>query len=133
MRCLLISDSEADKCAVSLDVNVGCSLDEEPFLGTAHLLEHMLFLGSSKYPEHSYFLEFIKKNGGKRNGMTSLTNTNYFFDVSNEAFPKALDIFAQFFISPLLEESMINREMQAVDSEFNMVLWDDSWRKINLL
>jgi insulysin len=50
MRCILIEDAESDKSAVSLDVNVGCSLDEEPFLGTAHLLEHMLFLGTKKYP-----------------------------------------------------------------------------------
>ena len=83
MRCILIEDAESDKSAVSLDVNVGCSLDEEPFLGTAHLLEHMLFLGTKKYPSHSYFLELIKKNGGKRNGMTTLTNTNYYFEVSN--------------------------------------------------
>jgi secreted Zn-dependent insulinase-like peptidase len=46
MRCILIQDEEADKSAVSLDVNVGCSLDQEPYLGTAHFLEHMLFLGT---------------------------------------------------------------------------------------
>jgi insulysin len=46
MRCILIQDEEADKSAVSLVVNVGCSLDQEPYLGTAHFLEHMLFLGT---------------------------------------------------------------------------------------
>lgn len=43
MQCLLISDSEADKSAAALDVNVGCALDPKPFYGTAHFLEHMLF------------------------------------------------------------------------------------------
>ncbi len=43
MQCLIISDEEADKSAASLDVGVGSSLDPEPFFGTAHFLEHMLF------------------------------------------------------------------------------------------
>jgi len=43
MRCLIIEDPEADKCAASLDVGVGSSLDPKPLYGTAHFLEHMLF------------------------------------------------------------------------------------------
>ena len=40
----------------------------------------------------------------------------------------ALDRFAQFFISPLFTESATAREMQAVDSENNKNLQNDSWR-----
>jgi insulysin len=43
MKCLLITDPEADKSAASIDVRVGCSLDPKPLFGTAHFLEHMLF------------------------------------------------------------------------------------------
>jgi insulysin len=39
-----------------------------------------------------------------------------------------LDRFAQFFISPLFTESATAREMQAVDSENNKNLQNDSWR-----
>ena len=55
MRCLLISDPEADKSAASLDVRVGSALDPSPLYGTAHFLEHMLFQGTEKYPlENEY-------------------------------------------------------------------------------
>ena len=55
LRCLLISDNEADKSAASLDVKVGCALDPKPLYGTAHFLEHMLFMGTKKYPvENEY-------------------------------------------------------------------------------
>lgn len=77
MQCLLISDDEADKSAAALDVNVGCSLDPKPFFGCAHFLEHMLFMGSTKYPSENEYSEFIKDNGGYSNAYTSLTNTNY--------------------------------------------------------
>jgi insulysin len=46
MKCILIEDKEADKSAASLDVMVGCSLDPKPLYGTAHFLEHMLFMGT---------------------------------------------------------------------------------------
>ena len=43
LRCLLISDMEADKAAAALDVHIGASHDPAPLFGTAHFLEHMLF------------------------------------------------------------------------------------------
>ncbi len=39
-----------------------------------------------------------------------------------------LDRFAQFFICPLLGEAQTEREMKAVDSEWNMSLSNDAWR-----
>ena len=55
MRCVLISDRDADKSAASLDVKVGCSLDPKPLYGTAHFLEHMLFMGTTKYPSENEY------------------------------------------------------------------------------
>ena len=120
IRCILIQDDEADKSCAALDVNVGCALDPMEFQGTAHFLEHMLFMGTEKYPNESEYSEFITNNGGYNNAWTSFTDTNYHFEVSNEAFGDALDRFAQFFICPLMDESSTDREMNAVDSEYNM-------------
>jgi len=56
------------------------------------------------------------------NAFTSLTDTNYHFDCSNDAFEEGLDRIAQFFISPTFSESAADREVKAVDSEFNQSL-----------
>ena len=133
LQALLVHDPEGDKSAASLDVRVGCSLDPKPLYGTAHFLEHMLFMGTEKYPSENEYTEFIKNNGGGDNAYTSLTDTNYYFDISNEAFPEALDRFSQFFKKPLLGESSTEREMKAVDSEFNQSLQSDAWRFFSLL
>lgn len=50
LEALIVHDSEADKSAAALDVKVGCSLDPKTHYGTAHFLEHMLFMGTQKYP-----------------------------------------------------------------------------------
>jgi len=122
LRAILIHDPEGDKAAASLDVRVGCSLDPKPLYGTAHFLEHMLFQGTEKYPSENEYSEFMSKNGGMNNAFTSLTDTNFHFDCSNEAFEEALDRMAQFFICPTFSESSADREVNAVDSEFKMSL-----------
>lgn len=90
-------------------------------------------MGTEKYPSENEYTEFIKNNGGADNAYTSLTDTNFYFDISNEAFPEALDRFSQFFKKPLLSESCTEREMKAVDSEFNQSLNSDAWRFFSLL
>lgn len=133
MRALLIQDDEADKSCAALDVHVGAALDPKRLPGTAHFLEHMLFMGTEKYPLENEYSEFISNNGGYNNAFTSSIDTNYHFEVSNEGYAEALDRFAQFFLSPLLGDSQTEREMKAVDSEYNMSLQNDAWRKFNLL
>ena len=132
LRAILISDDEADKSCAALDVHVGSALDPKHLGGTAHFLEHMLFMGTEKYPSENEYADFISNNGGYNNAWTSLLDTNYHFDVSNEAFYDALDRFAQFFVSPLLGDSQTEREMNAVNSEYNMSLQHDAWRKFRL-
>jgi insulysin len=94
LNCLLVSDPDADKSAASLDVKVGSALDPKPLYGIAHFLEHMLFLGTRKYPMESEYKKFIEDNGGYSNAHTFPANTNYHFEVSNEAFKEALDRFS---------------------------------------
>ena len=51
LGALVVSDPDADKAAAALDVNVGSGSDPEGRPGLAHFLEHMLFLGTGKYPD----------------------------------------------------------------------------------
>lgn len=114
--------------AANLTVGVG-SFDEPSHIGgLAHFLEHMLFMGSAKYPEESGYNHFISANGGTNNAMTENEFTTYFFDVAESAFPEALDRFAQQFISPLLLKDALQREREAVDSEFQMAASRDEVR-----
>ena len=62
--------------------------------GLAHFCEHMLFLGTEKYPEESHYAKFLMKNGGSKNAATGEDYTYYYFDVKNEKFGEALDIFS---------------------------------------
>ncbi|MEY4640157.1 MAG: hypothetical protein RLZZ227_151 [Pseudomonadota bacterium] len=133
MKVLLVSDSEADKAAASVDVNAGSNSDPEAFEGLAHFLEHMLFLGTTPFPEAGEYQQYIAAHGGSHNAYTSYENTNYFFDIDQAYFEPALDRFAQFFISPLFTAEYVDRERNAVHSEYQSGLQDDGRRGYSAL
>ena len=105
--------------------------DEAP--GLAHFLEHMLFLGTEKYPVENAYSAFLNSHGGHSNAYTSQENTVYYFDIQNEAFEEAIDMFASFFTCPLFNESATEREIIAVDNENTKNLQADNWRCFQLL
>ncbi|MBV1930239.1 MAG: insulinase family protein [Porticoccaceae bacterium] len=128
LQVLLISDPNTDKSAASMNVNVGSFQNPEGREGLAHFLEHMLFLGTDKYPEAGAYQKFIGEHGGQHNAYTSMEDTNYFFDVEAKHFLAALNRFSRFFIAPSFDKAYVDRERNAVESEFRLKLKDDSRR-----
>ena len=51
ITAVLISDPNAQKAAAAIDVGVGSFENPVGKEGLAHFLEHVLFLGNSKYPD----------------------------------------------------------------------------------
>lgn len=132
LTALIIRDKVALKSAAALVAHVGSLKDPQEFHGLAHFLEHMLFMGSEKYPDQAEYTKFIGANGGWTNAYTSLSITNYHFECSKESFYEALDMFAQFYIAPLFKDECVNKEKNAVDSEAQLNLNNDGWRKFQL-
>ncbi|KAM8931011.1 nardilysin [Pelodytes ibericus] len=115
--------------AAALCVGIGSFSDPEDLPGLAHFLEHMVFMGSEKYPDENGFDAFLKKHGGSDNASTDCERTIFQFDVQRKHFKEALDRWAQFFISPLMVSDAIDREVEAVDSEYQLARPSDSNRK----
>ncbi|KAJ8306017.1 hypothetical protein KUTeg_016562 [Tegillarca granosa] len=104
------------KSAAALCIGTGSFSDPEDIPGFAHFLEHMVFMGSEKYPKENELDDFLGKHGGYSNAWTDCERTCFYFEIERKYFYKALDKFAQFFICPLLLENAVDREIQAVDS-----------------
>uniref|UniRef100_A0A8C2FWC2 Nardilysin a (N-arginine dibasic convertase) n=1 Tax=Cyprinus carpio TaxID=7962 RepID=A0A8C2FWC2_CYPCA len=113
----------------ALCIGVGSFSDPNDLPGLAHFLEHMVFMGSEKYPSENGFDAFLKKHGGSDNASTDCERTIFQFDVQRKRFKEALDRWAQFFICPLMIEDAIDREVEAVDSEYQLAKPSDSHRK----
>lgn len=133
---LVVHDPRFKKSSAAMAVAVGSLEDPESAQGLAHYLEHMLFLGTKDYPKPDEYSTFMEVNGGWDNAYTSDEVTNYMFEVDNGAIDGALQRFSRFFVSPLFDETYLEREKNAVHSEFEKNLKQDSWREdryVNLL
>ena len=128
LKVLLIHEAGLDKSCASLNVHIGHFCDPEDLQGAAHFLEHLLFMGTKKYPSEQDYSQYIISNGGYCNAFTQQEFTNYYFTVATEHFEGALDRLAQFFIAPLFDANSTEREMNAVDSEHSKNIQQDLWR-----
>jgi insulysin len=117
MKVLLVSDPKFNKSGAALVVNTGQMDDPKDTEGIAHFLEHMLFLGTKKYPDVADYGSYISTNGGGNNAYTTTDHTNYQFEIRHDALPGALDRFSQFFIAPLFNADFTAREVNAVHNE----------------
>ncbi|RAL11158.1 a-pheromone processing metallopeptidase Ste23 [Aspergillus homomorphus CBS 101889] len=153
LEALLVHDPDTDKASAAVNVNVGNFSDADDMPGMAHAVEHLLFMGTKKYPLENAYNQYLASNSGMSNAYTAATETNYFFEVaatSSSGDEKsdaptspsatqakgplygALDRFAQFFVEPLFLESTLDRELRAVDSENKKNLQSDMWRLMQL-
>ncbi|CAJ1448902.1 unnamed protein product [Effrenium voratum] len=130
IQALLVSnaDKRKQKVACACCVQVGSFSDPDRCQGLAHYCEHMIFLGSKKYPGEADFEEFLSENGGDSNAYTECEYTCFYFQVNCKALRKALDMFAQLFHEPLFTPDASSRELQAIESEFQKKRRSDSVR-----
>ncbi len=128
MQVLLVHDPLAKKSAAAMDIRVGSLSDPRDHQGMAHFLEHMLFLGTKKYPQVGEYSKYLSEFQGYSNAFTAREHTNYHFEVNHDGLRGALDRFGQFFISPLFNAEYVERELSAVHSEHQKNLQNDYWR-----
>ncbi|MCL1143576.1 insulinase family protein [Shewanella gaetbuli] len=125
LKVLLVEDNQSNQAAASMAVRVGHFDDPVSRPGMAHFLEHMLFLGTEKYPDSGEYHAFINQHGGNNNAWTGTEQTNFFYTISPEVFDESLDRFSQFFIAPKFDLELVDRERHAIESEYSLKLKDD--------
>ncbi|MBV2129179.1 insulinase family protein [Arsukibacterium indicum] len=120
LEVILVSDPTTEKSAASLSVGVGLLQDPMSQQGMAHYLEHLLFMGTERYPDPASYNGFMAQNGGAANAYTWLDITNYMFQINNPSYDEALDRFSDFFKAPLLLPEYTEKERNAVNAEWSM-------------
>ena len=115
--------------ACSVDFDVGFFSDRASgFEGISHFLEHMVFMGSEKFPGENYFSDWLAQHWGSENAMTDSEQTTFYFECHPKHLKEGLDIFSGYFLNPLIKMDAVEREVTAVESEFERVTNNDACR-----
>lgn len=127
LQVVLVSDPTLENSSASLAVGVGSAHNPKDQLGLAHYLEHMLFLGTEKFPEPDGFMKYTQANGGMTNAFTAYDRTNYLFQINAGKFDEALDRFSDYFKKPTFDPHYSDKERNAVNNEWSLQKAQDPW------
>jgi insulysin len=125
IKVVLVSDPDTKTSSCSVGVKAGYLQDT--FEGTAHFLEHLLFMGSSKFPEQNMYHSYIQMCGGIDNAYTGDNITCYFIELETEFLEKGIEMLSWFFREPKLDMKHINSELEIINSEHQKNLLSDLW------
>lgn len=125
IKMVLISDPNTKTSSCSVGINAGYL--EDNYEGTAHFLEHLLFMGSSKFPEQNTYHSYVQTCGGIDNAYTSDNVTCYYLELENEFLDKGIEMLSWFFREPLLDMKHINSEREIINSEHQKNILSDVW------
>src|SRR5213593_605365 len=117
LRILLFPDLSKPTITVNVIYLVGSRQENYGETGMAHLLEHLLFKGSTK---HTNVPKELQDHGSRPNGTTWFDRTNYFetFQASDANLEWALDLEADRMVNSFVAQKDLDSEMTVVRNEF---------------
>ncbi|MDJ1501910.1 pitrilysin family protein [Xanthocytophaga agilis] len=119
MKVLLFPDQSKQTITVNITYLVGSRNENYGETGMAHLLEHLVFKGSTKHPNVA---QELTAHGCNPNGTTWLDRTNYFevFQATDENLNWALDMESDRMVNSFIAKKDLESEMTVVRNEFEM-------------
>ena len=124
MKVLLVEVPKAPVATVQVWYKVGSRNEVMGRAGLSHMLEHMMFKGTAKYPKGS-FSRLIRKNGGMDNAFTSQDFTAYFENLAADRVQLALEMEADRMQGLILDMNELKTEREVVKEERRLRTEDD--------
>ncbi|MDM7322166.1 MAG: pitrilysin family protein [Gammaproteobacteria bacterium] len=124
LRILVQPDHRAPVVTSQVWYKVGSSDEPGGLTGISHMLEHMMFKGTTKVPAGK-FSEIIAAHGGQENAFTSRDYTAYFQTLAKESLEVAFKLEADRMRNLLLREEDFRKEVEVVKEERRMRTEDD--------
>jgi predicted Zn-dependent peptidase len=110
--------------AVGLFVQVGSRHEDAAHGGLSHMLEHLVFKGTRRYPDPGGLSEAVEGCGGGVNASTDRELTVYSAKVPAQAVERALEVVAELVLWPLLRRTDLRAEKPVIIDEIRM--YEDS-------
>ncbi|MDF0674135.1 MAG: pitrilysin family protein [Nitrospira sp.] len=124
MKVLLVEVPKAPVATVQVWYKVGSRNEVMGRAGLSHMLEHMMFKGTARYPKGS-FSRIVRKNGGIDNAFTGQDFTAYFENVAADRVGLVLELEADRMQGLILDHNEFQTERDVVKEERRLRSEDD--------
>ena len=118
LKCLIYSDKCFKSANISLYVHCGSRNENvRRCYGISHLIEHMLFKGTTKRLNSNIISQDVYKLGGNTNAFTGIEMTGYYINVPCKNISKAIEILSDMIFNSVFKEDDIKLEKKVVINE----------------
>ncbi|MHC8353334.1 pyrroloquinoline quinone biosynthesis protein PqqF [Pseudomonas sp. RT4P38] len=121
LRVTLHHVPDLKRSAAALRVAAGSHDVSLAWPGLAHFLEHLLFLGTERFPAGLGLMAYVQGHGGQLNAKTSERTTDYFFELPPQAFSGGLERLSDMLAHARMTSDDQLREREVLHAEF--VAW----------
>lgn len=118
MKYYINKDKSYNNVSLMFKVNCG-GVTEGKYEGLSHLLEHILFNGTKKYPNRELLSKEINKHGTVLNGSTSYEDTSYYMTFHPSKTLKMITILSEMMRFSNIDSYVIEKEKNILNNEFN--------------
>ncbi|WP_454565936.1 pyrroloquinoline quinone biosynthesis protein PqqF [Pseudomonas sp. AIG] len=109
------------RSAAALRVSAGSHDVPLAWPGLAHFLEHLLFLGTERFPANEGLMAYVQGHGGQVNASTRERTTDFFFELPTHSFSAGLERLSDMLAKPRMNLDDQLREREVLQAEF--VAW----------
>lgn len=129
LKIIIKVDNRAPVFISQLWYRVGSSDEKRPTTGVSHMLEHMMFKGTTQYPAGD-FSKIIARNGGEENAFTSKDYTAYYQEMHTSKLALALKLEADRMRHLTFSYRELEKERQVVIEERRLRVEDNPFAKV---
>ena len=116
LKVILIKDSRSPSVVSSIWYKVGSSYEYEGITGISHVLEHMMFKGTSN-TQPGEFSKKIKEVGGSENAFTGRDFTGYYQKIHKDFLELSLKLESDRMSNLVFNENELKSEKEVVKEE----------------
>ncbi len=124
LKLIMLEDHKSPVVTFQIWYKVGAVDENSGTTGLTHLVEHMMFKGTKKYPKGE-FSRIVARNGGMENAFTSKEYTAYFEKFASDRLELSLELESDRMQNLILDPKEFALELDVVKEERRSSTDDD--------
>ena len=137
LKIITSENPNSEIVILSVWVKAGSRYEEKSQLGYAHILEHMLLIGTKKYPTAFDTGRALDRVGAASNAFTNPERIYIFIQVVKKHLEKMFEILSDMTLSPVIDSKVLENEKEVILQElyrqkdnYGKYLWKISSKKL---
>jgi zinc protease len=148
LEVIVVENHGVPLATVEIDVKNGSYTQTPPYVGLAHMYEHMFFRANQQYPEPGAFVDRSSELGAVFNGTTTEERVNYYLTLPADSLAGGMRFLAAALRHPLFLPEELAREKEVVlgeydrqeaspyfvlDQSMGQKLWPNNWNRKDVI